>query len=659
MRQRGNTLTWNRKGLVVLIIGSLAIISLAAVFFVTRPQPKPVDLTKVVTATQAGQVTDVYLSSDGASARVVYENHQQVTVNLPHGESFTELLTSASIPTSKWPHIFQSSGSEFGPSMSLLLRIGLIAGSFAILFFFLRRFLPGMGGTTQRRGGFEPIAPGKQLVTFDDVAGADEVKEEVQDIVEFLRDPERFRALGARIPRGLLLTGQPGTGKTLITRALAGEARAAFFSVSGSEFVELYVGVGASRVRDLFRKAKAQAPAIIFIDEIDAIGRRRGRMEQSSEYDQTLNQILVEMDGFEERSTVVVVAATNRADILDSALLRPGRFDRKVMVDLPDRHAREEILKVHARGKPLAFDVSLGEMAARTTGMSGADLSNIVNEAAILAGRARQSVIRAQDLFEALDRTLAGPARSRRRFSERERRTVAYHEAGHAVVGYLLPEADTVHKVSIVSRGPAGGYTMILPDEDRGLWTRNQLTDRLAALLGGLAAEEVIFGEITTGSSNDLEQTTSIASSMVQRFGMSKRFGLLSTGAQHDPLQFSPQTAFTAEQEAMSLVEQAHARAVNVLRSNLEDLERVAQRLLEQETIEAAELTTLISKPRMEPAPEHRDTDDTAFELPRSTPRPRGSRRAHRIGRALGSVAAITRGALSAEKPSRREPDRI
>lgn len=652
-------MTWNRKGLLALVVGSLALITVVTVFLLTRPQPKPVDLTKVISAAQSGQVTDVYLSSDGQSARVVYENHQQDTVNLPSGESFTELLTGASIPVSKWPHIFQSSESGLGPGLSLLFRIGLIVGAFALMFFFMRRFLPGFGGNTQRKSGFEPVAPGKQLVTFDDVAGSDEVKEEVQDIVEFLREPERFQALGARIPRGLLLTGQPGTGKTLITKALAGEARAAFFSVSGSEFVELYVGVGASRVRDLFKRAKAQAPAIIFIDEIDAIGRRRGRMEQSSEYDQTLNQILVEMDGFEERTTVVVVAATNRADILDPALLRPGRFDRKVMVDLPDRQAREEILKVHARGKPIAADVSLGELAARTTGMSGADLSNVINEAAILAGRARRSVIRAADLFEALDRTLAGPARARRRFSERERQIVAYHEAGHAVVGYLLPEADTVHKVSIVARGPAGGYTMILPDEDRGLWTRNQLTDRLAALLGGLAAEEVIFGEITTGSSNDLEQTTTIASSMVQRFGMSKRFGLLSTGARHDPPQFSPQTAFTAEQEAMSLVEQAHEQAIAVLLSNRDDLERVAWRLLERETIEAAELATLIAKPRLESIPEHRANGDAPVERPQSLSAAHGSRRARRIGRALGAVAAITRGAVSPAKPSRPEPDRV
>jgi cell division protease FtsH len=445
----------------------------------------------------------------------------------------------------------------------------------------------------------------------------------------------------------VLLAGPPGTGKTLIARALAGEARASFFSVSGSEFVELYVGVGASRVRELFRKAKENAPAIIFIDEIDAIGRRRGRAEQSTEYDQTLNQILVEMDGFEERTTVVVVAATNRIDILDSALLRPGRFDRKVIVDLPDRSARSAILAVHSRGKPFEPSVDFDEVAARTTGMTGADLSNIVNEAAILAGRARHATISMADIFEALDRTIAGPARSARRFTEHERRVVAFHEAGHAVVAHLLPNADTVRKVSIVSRGQAGGYTMIVPDEDRGLWTRAQLSDRLSALLGGLAAEEIEFGDITTGSSNDLERTSGIASSMVHRYGMSQRFGLLSTvSSTGDVGQISPQTAYTAEQETLELVSLAHETALTVLRTHRDDLDRVAQRLLDVETIEAAELAEMINAPRpmvMPVRPAISDARPTTTEREQS---PKRVRPASRLGRAAVSVAAFSRQAV-------------
>jgi cell division protease FtsH len=525
-----------------------------------------------------------------------------------------------------------------------------------------RKLTPGsIGSNTARRGAFEPVRAGERIVTFDDVAGSEEVKEEVGDIVDFLRDPDRFRGVGARIPRGVLLAGPPGTGKTLIARALAGEARASFFSVSGSEFVELYVGVGASRVRELFRKAKENAPSIIFVDEIDAIGRRRGRAEQSTEYDQTLNQILVEMDGFEERTTVVVVAATNRIDILDSALLRPGRFDRKVIVDVPDRAARSAILAVHGRGKPFEPDIDFDEVAARTTGMTGADLSNIVNEAAILAGRARRATISSADMFEALDRTIAGPARNTRRFTEQERRVVAYHEAGHAVVAHLLPNADTVRKVSIVARGQAGGYTMIVPDEDRGLWTRAQLSDRLSALLGGLAAEEIEFGDITTGSSNDLERTSGIASSMVHRYGMSQRFGLLSTvSSSGDIGQISPQTAYTAEQETLELVSLAHETALTVLRTHRDDLERVAQRLLEVETIELAELAELVNAPRPMVMPVRPASTDNRPTAPEVEHRPNRVRPARRVGRTAVAVAAFSRHAVvGAIRRSRQEADPI
>ena len=633
-------------GIVLLVAGLITVAVLQS-----GPQTNGADVTQIIHQIQNGQVTKVVVQPDGRTATLTYQDKTDSTVVLPPGETFTQFLTNAQIPTSQWPSIQMDHQSSWSGNSTLIIRIITFLGIGVFLFFMFRKFTPGsMGSNTSRKGAFEPIRPGERPITFDDVAGTEEVKEEVADIVDFLREPDRFAEVGARIPRGVLLAGPPGTGKTLIARALAGEARASFFSVSGSEFVELYVGVGASRVRELFRKAKENAPAIIFVDEIDAIGRRRGRVEQSTEYDQTLNQILVEMDGFEERTTVVVVAATNRMDILDSALLRPGRFDRKVQVDLPDRAARTAILEVHGRGKPFAEDANFDEISARTSGMSGADLSNIINEAAILAGRARHSIISMADLLEALDRTIAGPARNARRFTERERRVVAFHEAGHAVVAHLLPNADTVRKVSIVSRGAAGGYTMIVPDEDRGLWTRAQLSDRLAALLGGLAAEEIVFGDITTGSSNDLERTSSIASSMVHRYGMSRRFGLLSTASSSGDIgQISPQTAFAAEQETLELVSLAHETALTVLRTHRDDLNRVAERLLEVETIELDELGTLIDAPKPMAFPVERTAnDDSQTALPQPKKHAERQRTGRRLGRVTSAVAAITRNAAAA-----------
>ncbi|HVX30402.1 MAG TPA: ATP-dependent zinc metalloprotease FtsH [Nitrolancea sp.] len=641
---------------IVLVVGLLIAIAVVQ----NSPRDSGVNVTQIVQRLQEGDVTKVVVHADGRTADVTFTDKTEKTVVLPPGESFTNFLTDSNIPPSQWPPIQLERASSWSAGSSLILKVVLIVAIGGFMVFMFRKLSPGsIGSNTARRGAFEPIRPGERLVTFDDVAGSDEVKEEVADIVDFLREPDRFREVGARIPRGVLLAGPPGTGKTLIARALAGEARASFFSVSGSEFVELYVGVGASRVRELFRKAKENAPSIIFIDEIDAIGRRRGRAEQSTEYDQTLNQILVEMDGFEERTTVVVVAATNRIDILDSALLRPGRFDRKVVVDLPDRAARAAILGVHGRGKPFEGDVDFDEIAARTTGMTGADLSNIVNEAAILAGRARRPTIGMPDMLEALDRTIAGPARNSRRFTERERQVVAYHEAGHAVVAHLLPNADTVRKVSIVSRGQAGGYTMIIPDEDRGLWTRAQLSDRLSALLGGLAAEEITFGDITTGSSNDLERTSSIASSMVHKYGMSQRFGLLSTMSSASEVgQISPQTAYSAEQETRELVSLAHETALMVLRTHREDLERVAQRLLEVETIEASELAELINAPQPMVIPAPASSNDSRPTTPEPEPRPARARSSHRVGRAAVSLAAFTRQAVAnAIRRSNQEVD--
>ncbi|HEU5424297.1 MAG TPA: ATP-dependent zinc metalloprotease FtsH, partial [Nitrolancea sp.] len=624
----------NRRWLALGGMMVLAAVIVLAVVFGQKSTAQTVDLTQILNSIKQGQVSKVEVSADGRDAEIFFTDHSKSHITLPATQPFTELLTASQVPTSQWPPIEISRGSSISGNVGILARVGIFLVLGVAVFFLMRRFTPGgMNSSNGRRSGFDPVRPGERIITFDDVAGSEEVKEEVADIVDFLRDPNRFREVGARIPRGLLLAGPPGTGKTLIARALAGEARASYFSVSGSEFVELYVGVGASRVRDLFRKAKEASPAIIFIDEIDAIGRRRGRMEQSTEYDQTLNQILVEMDGFEERQTVVVVAATNRIDILDPALIRPGRFDRKVQVALPDRAARRAILEVHGRGKPFAPDVTFDEVAARTTGMSGADLSNVVNEAAILAARKRETKITRQDLLEALDRTIAGPAKKTGRFSERERKVIAYHEAGHAVVAHLLPQADVVRKVTIVSRGQAGGYTMIVPEEDRGLWTRAQLTDRLAALLGGMAAEELIFGEITTGSSNDLEQTTAIASSMVQRYGMSRRFGLLSTGSGSGELQLSQRTAFAAEQEAQEIVQLAYDTALTVLKTHNDDLERVTQRLLEIETIEGEELNELIGTPRPFPLPIPRPRTGYHWDQPQTNEPQQRHRALRRVGK--------------------------
>jgi cell division protease FtsH len=593
-------LSGNRKWYLIAAI----VIIVAGVYFASTmiggTEPERTNLTSLLDDVRSGEVSEITIASNGTTLDILMEDGSERSGTLQSGQSLTALMTEAGIPSSAWPAIYPEPASQsFSDGTGFLMRMMVVALIFVLILLLMRRMMPGAFGGG-RKNRFTPIPAGQSPVSFDDVAGAAEIKHEVSDIVDFLREPDRFRAVGAHIPHGLLLVGPPGTGKTLLAKALAGEANANFFSVSGAEFVELYVGVGASRVRELFKKAREVEPSIVFIDEIDAIGRRRGRSDNSSEYDQTLNQILVEMDGFDERSNVVVIAATNRSDVLDSALLRPGRFDRKVFVELPDREARRAILNVHARGKPIAGDVSFEEIAARTAGLTGADLSNVINEAAILAGRDKQVSITMANMTEALERTIAGPARTGRRFSEHERRVVAYHEAGHALVTHVLPFADTVRKVSIVARGQAGGFTMITPEEDRGLWTRRQLEQRLAGLLAGMAAEEIVFDEVTTGSSNDLEQATSIAASMVQRYGMGKRFGLLSAGNGTGP-PLSPQSTYAAEQEAVSIVSEAHALALHLLREYREELEQLAVRLMDVETIEGSELDSMI--PSRDPVP--------------------------------------------------------
>ncbi|MGE0067499.1 MAG: ATP-dependent zinc metalloprotease FtsH [Solirubrobacterales bacterium] len=483
-------------------------------------------------------------------------------------------------------------------------------------------------------------------ITFRDVAGVDEAVQELGEIKEFLENPKKFQALGARIPKGVLLYGPPGTGKTLLARAVAGEAGVPFFSISGSDFVEMFVGVGASRVRDLFEQAKQNSPCIIFMDEIDAVGRHRGAGMGGGhdEREQTLNQLLVEMDGFEMKDNIILIAATNRPDILDPALLRPGRFDRQVVVDRPDRKGRKRILEVHTRGKPLGREIDLDTLAGQTPGFTGADLANLINEAALLTARSGSREITMKELEEGIMRVIAGPEKKTRVMSEKERLITAYHEMGHAIVGHLLENTDPVHKISIISRGQALGYTISLPTEDKFLTTRAELTDTMAMTLGGRAAEEIIFGEITTGASNDLEKVTETAKQMVMRFGMSERLGPRVFG--HDRGQpflgrefssepdYSDEIAREIDDEIRRIVESAHQTARKLLNENHDDLDRISKLLLTRETIDADQFVALLegkSEAEVfvdEEEPESSDPEPEAEERPqrdpaRTNPRPR------------------------------------
>ena len=497
--------------------------------------------------------------------------------------------------------------------LSLLPYVGMML-AFVFLFYlmFLRQNGAGGGDKTARFGRARTRTlsdQGEKQVTFEDVAGADEEKEELREIVEFLRDPKKFVALGARIPKGVLLVGPPGTGKTLLAKAVAGEAGVHFLSISGSDFVELYVGVGASRVRDLFDQAKKDCPAIVFIDEIDAVGRQRGAGLGGGhdEREQTLNQLLVEMDGFSANEGVIVLAATNRVDILDPALLRPGRFDRQVYVGYPDMKGREAILKVHCRKKPLAEDVDLREVAKSTGGFTGADLENLMNEAALLAARKDQPFITLSDIQESVIKVIAGPEKRSKTVIERERKLTAYHEAGHAVVGHALETADPVHQITIVPRGGAGGMTISLPQEDRGYRSRLELTEQLSSLLGGRMAEELVLGDISTGAGSDIRRATDIARNMVTRYGMSQRLGNVVFDSGHDEVfigrsmaqtkNYSEEVAAIIDEEVKSLIDNAYARCRRILTEQRSALELVARYLLEFETMDGATFRQVFDDP--------------------------------------------------------------
>ena len=488
--------------------------------------------------------------------------------------------------------------------MQLLLPYVLAFLGFILLMNLMNRMAGGGAGAQDKLSRFgeaKVSTPGEKKVTFQDVAGADEEKEELREIVEFLREPQKYLDLGAHIPKGVLLVGPPGTGKTLLAKAVAGEAGVQFLSISGSDFVEMYVGVGASRVRDLFQQAKKSAPAIIFIDEIDAVGRQRGSGLGGGhdEREQTLNQLLVEMDGFGSNEGVVVLAATNRVDILDPALLRPGRFDRQVYVGLPDIKGREEILQVHAKNKPLAEDVDLKQIARGTAGFTGADLENLLNEAALLAGRRSESFITMKDLQESIIKVIAGPEKHSRVIPERERRLTAYHEAGHAVVMHALPDLDPVHQITIVPRGEAGGMTIYLPDEDRSYLSRSYMLDRIAGLLGGRAAEQLVLGDISTGASNDISRATQLARKMVGTYGMSEQLGNVAFDAGHDEVfigksmaqtrPYSEKTAAEMDGEIRRIMDDAYARCTAILEQYRPQLVEVAEYLLANETMTAEE----------------------------------------------------------------------
>lgn len=578
-----------------------------------RQGDKPTELatSDFVAAVEAGRVDEAtYTVIDGTVSGTYWpegesrskKNLETFTSTYVGSDSLAELMAEHPKTT------YKVDTEDPDALMNLLLAILPTAVIIIAMMYFMRQMMGANNKAMQFGKTNTKTTPAtRPKVKFKDVAGIDEAVEELEEVRDFLADPERFRKLGAKIPRGVLLVGPPGTGKTLLAKAVAGEAGVPFFTISGSEFVEMFVGVGASRVRDLFKNAKEQAPAIIFIDEIDAVGRQRGAGLGGGhdEREQTLNQLLVEMDGFEESESVILIAATNRPDVLDPALLRPGRFDRQITVDRPDVRGREQILRVHAANKPLDTDVSFEKLAQLTVGFAGADLANLLNEAALLTARRNRSLISMDEIEESMERVMAGPQRKSRVMSEAERTTIAYHESGHALVGHVLDNADPVHKISIISRGQALGYTMQLPAEDHFLKTRREMLDELAVFLGGRVAEELMCADITSGASNDLERATKMAREMVTRLGMSEELGTQVFGeAQHqvflgrdyaDHQDYSEETARRIDTEVQRIMREAHERAVEILSARRDQLDLMAKVLLERETVEGEAVDALLN----------------------------------------------------------------
>ena len=590
-----------------LIIGIIFVVLLTSIL---DNDSTKLAYSELVEKIEAGEVSEIELSSDGTTAEVKLKDENFAKqVNIPSIDNLMDnLQESMSAGTVT---VTEDSESIWMFILSLLTPFGILI--IFLIFWFLF-----MSGSQGNGGGSKTMSFGKSRarmmnptdkdkVTFDDVAGVDEEKEELEEIVEFLKNPKKFTDMGARIPKGVLLVGQPGTGKTLLAKAVAGEAGVPFFIISGSDFVEMFVGVGASRVRDLFDEAKKKAPCIVFIDEIDAVGRQRGAGLGGGhdEREQTLNQLLVEMDGFSANEGVIVLAATNRPDVLDKALLRPGRFDRQIVVSSPDVKAREQILEVHSRKKKLSIDVDLKTIAKNTSGFSGADLENVLNEAALLAARRNLREIGMQEIEDAMVKVTMGPEKRTRVRSDKEQKLVAYHEAGHAVVSRFLPTQDPVHQISIVPRGMAGGYTMYRPTEDKSFMSRTEMVENIVSLLGGRVAEKLILDDISTGASNDIERATKIARAMVTKYGMSDRVGTITLGQNQEEVflgrdfaqskEYSEETAGIIDEEVKSIIDFAYQKAENILKEHIDKLHSVAGVLLEKEKIDGDEFDAIFN----------------------------------------------------------------
>ena len=596
---------------IILVLIAFLVISVVIASFMEDEKVREVPLSEITTLLKEEKVNSL-LVAPGKLTAEIKESDTKLEATISGNTEIPQYFSDSGVATEQISSIkIEFKNTSFatvlaGTILPFLIPFLLIA----LFIFFLMRQVQGSNNRalTFGQSSVKLNDELKNKVRFNDVAGAKEAKEELSEIVEFLKFPQKFLALGAKIPKGVLLLGSPGVGKTLLARAVAGEANVPFFHISGSEFVEMFVGVGASRVRDLFKKAKRNAPCIVFIDEIDAVGRQRGAGLGGGhdEREQTLNQILVEMDGFETDTNVIVVAATNRPDVLDPALLRPGRFDRQVILDLPDINDREAILKVHSKNKPIAADVDLRSVAERTPGFSGADLANIINEGAILAARQNKKEVGTDDLKEAIEKVMLGPSRKSHILSDKEKKVTAYHEGGHALVGAVLPEADPVHKVTILSRGRAAGYTMKLPSEDKHLHAKTSFLDEIAALLGGYAAEKLVFNELTTGASNDLKVATSMARKLVTQYGMSDSLGPVTLGEQHSNVflgrdigeqkNYSEAVAQKIDDEVRRIMQEAESRATELMTKHRSYLDTIAARLISDETLEKEQFEEIVNE---------------------------------------------------------------
>ncbi|MEJ2208303.1 MAG: ATP-dependent zinc metalloprotease FtsH [Anaerolineae bacterium] len=593
---------------IYIVLAALVVFFIYNQFGMNQSQEEVISLQTLASEIKQGEVSKITI--EGETLTIERVNGSNATSHKAEDAGLAEVMSNLGVTTEQ----LRGLTVEVAPPSGIFNWLGILSWVLPLIvivafFFFIFRQAQNSGNQAMSFGKSRArmFTGEKPTVTFDDVAGVEEAKQELSEIVEFLKEPQKFIALGARIPKGVILMGAPGTGKTLMAKAVSGEAGVPFFSISGSEFVEMFVGVGASRVRDLFDQAKRNSPCIVFVDEIDAVGRHRGAGLGGShdEREQTLNQILVEMDGFDTDTNVIIVAATNRPDILDPALLRPGRFDRRVVLDRPDMNGREQIMRVHARGKPLGPDVDLGALARQTPGFVGADIESMVNEAAILAARRNKRTIDMEEFLEAVDRVIAGPERRSRVITEEEKEVVAYHEAGHTLAAARTPEADKVRKVTIIPRGMAGGYTMILPDEDRYLANRTKFEAELVTMLGGRAAEEVVFDRITTGASNDLERATDLVRKMVMEYGMSDELGPMTFGEREELVflgrnmsehrNYSESVARKIDSEVRKIINTAYARALDVMRTHRATLDRLAHELMQKETLGEDEVQDLLA----------------------------------------------------------------